>query len=96
MNNEIPVGDEQVFDEPILIYRQRVVEYDITEYIELTPEEYAKLVEKLTFDLTDHSVAQYAAKEIDETIDSLFDYEWQEQYSDTGDDRVIYVWLNEG
>lgn len=82
--------------ENILIYRQRVVEYDITECIELTPDEYAKLTEELTFDLTNYSVAKYATKEIDETIDNLFDYEWQEQYSDTGDDRVIDIWLGEG
>lgn len=82
--------------ENILIYRQRVVEYDVTEFIELTPEEYAKLVEELTFDLTDYTIARGATKEIDETIDSLFDYEWQEDYKEAGDDRVVDVWLGEG
>lgn len=81
--------------ETIRIYRQRVIEYDIQEYVEVTQEDYDKIVAQVGVPLTDPDSA-HLFLEYDRAIDDIVGDEWETDLNEPGDDRVVDVWLAEG
>lgn len=78
----------------IRIYRQRVVEYDIQEYIDVTPEEYASIVEIVGADANDWGKAEF--DDIDSAVYETVGDEWETVWSEPGDDRSVEIWIGEG
>ena len=78
----------------IRIYRQRVIEYDLQEYIDLTPEEYAQVVEIVGADASNWSKAEF--EDIDSAVDSVIGYAWEIDFTESGDDRTVAVLIGEG
>ena len=79
--------------EPIRIYRQRVIEYDTQEYIEVTQEDYDKIVAKVGIPFSS-SDSKYLSKEYDEAIDAIIGDEWETDFTEPADDRIVNVWLS--
>lgn len=77
----------------IRIKRHRVVEYDIQEYIDLTPEEYAQVVEIIGADANDWNKSDF--EDIDNAVWNVVGDEWEADWSEPGNDRTTEIWIEE-